>query len=42
MGYRLGPLWNERLPYHKNLAYLHEVRRVEAATTWFLVHSDQL
>src|SRR4051794_30824942 len=33
-GQRIGQLWREILRYHKNLAYLHEMRQVRDATEW--------
>lgn len=41
-GQRIGQLWRETLRYHKNLAYLYEVRQVREATEWLLVHADAL
>lgn len=41
-GQQIGQLWNETLRYHKNVAYLHEVRQVRVATEWFLVNSQSL
>lgn len=41
-GQRIGQLWRETLRYHKNRAYLYEVRQVREATEWLLVHSDNL
>src|SRR5947209_3816060 len=38
-GQRIGQLWRETLRYHKNRAYLHEVRQVREVTAWRLVHS---
>lgn len=41
-GQRIGQLWNETLRYHKNRAYLHEVRQVRLAAEWLLINSDYL
>jgi hypothetical protein len=41
-GQRIWQLWRETLRYHKNRAYLYEVRRVREATGWFLIHADDL
>lgn len=41
-GQRIGQLWREILRYHKNRAYLYEVRQVREAAGWFLVNSDDL
>ena len=41
-GQRIWQLWRETLRYHKNRAYLYEVRQVREATGWFLVHSDDV
>lgn len=41
-GQRIGQLWREMLRYHKNRAYLYEVRQVREATEWFLVNADNL
>jgi len=41
-GQRIGQLWRETLRYHKNRAYLHELRQVRDATNWLLVNSDNL
>jgi hypothetical protein len=41
-GQRIWQLWRETLRYHKNRAYLHEVRQVRDATSWLLVNSDDL
>jgi hypothetical protein len=41
-GQRLGQLWRETLRYHKNRAYLYEVRQVREATEWLLANSDVL
>ena len=38
-GQRLERCWSESLRYHKNVAYLHEVRRVKEATEWLLVNT---
>ena len=42
VGQRIGQLWRETLRYHKNRAYLYEVRQVREATEWLLVNSDDL
>ncbi len=41
-GQRIWQLWRETLRYHKNRAYLYEVRQVREATGWLLVNSDDL
>jgi hypothetical protein len=41
-GQRIGRLWSETLRYHKNLAYLYEVRQVREAAEWLLVNSPML
>lgn len=41
-GQRIGQLWREVLRYHKNRAYLYEVRQVREATEWLLINSDHL
>ena len=41
-GQRIELLWRESLRYHKNVAYLHEVKQVREAAEWFLSHSDAL
>jgi hypothetical protein len=41
-GQRIWQLWRETLRYHKNRAYLYEVRQVREATEWLLVNVDQL
>ncbi len=41
-GQRIGQLWRETLRYHKNRAYLHEVRQVRVAAEWLLVNSHTL
>jgi hypothetical protein len=41
-GHRIGRLWSESLRYHKNVAYLHEMRQVREAVEWLLVNSDVL
>jgi hypothetical protein len=41
-GQRLERYWSESLRYHKNVAYLHEVKRVKKSAEWFLVNSDLL
>jgi len=35
-------LWNETLRYHKNIAYLFEVQRMQESTEWFLVNYNFL
>lgn len=42
VGQRIWLLWRETLRYHKNFAYLHEVRQVREATEWLLVNSGSL
>jgi hypothetical protein len=39
-GQRIWQLWRETLRYHKNRAYLYEVRQVREATEWLLANSD--
>jgi hypothetical protein len=41
-GQRIWQLWRATLRYHKNRAYVNEVRQVREATEWFLVHSHDL
>jgi hypothetical protein len=41
-GQSIGQLWSEMLRYHKNLAYLHEVRQVREAAEWLLINSHAL
>lgn len=41
-GQRIWQLWRETLRYHKNRAYLYEVRQVRETTGWLLVNSDAL
>jgi hypothetical protein len=41
-GQAIGQHWNETLRYHKNRAYLHELRRVSQATDWLYIHSLDL
>ena len=41
-GQRVWQLWRETLRYHKNRAYLYEVRQVREAAEWLLVNSDDL
>ncbi len=41
-GQRLGQLWRETLRYHKNRAYLYEVRQVREVAGWLLVNADDL
>ncbi len=41
-GQRIWQLWRETLRYHKNRAYLYEVRQVREATEWLLVNSTLL
>lgn len=41
-GQRIGQLWKESLRYHKNVAYLHEVRHIHETTEWLLVNADAL
>jgi hypothetical protein len=41
-GQTIGQLWSETLRYHKNLAYLYEMRQVQEAAEWLLVHSHAL
>jgi hypothetical protein len=41
-GQRAWQLWRETLRYHKNRAYLYEVRQVREAVEWLLVNSDDL
>jgi len=41
-GQRIGQLWRETLRYHKNRAYLYEVRQIRESAEWLLVNSDDL
>jgi hypothetical protein len=41
-GQRIEYGWNEILRYHRNYAYLYEVRSVREAAEWFLVNSHAL
>ena len=41
-GQRIGQLWRETLRYHKNRAYVYEMRQVQEATEWLLGQSDSL
>jgi hypothetical protein len=41
-GQRIWQLWRETLRYHKNRAYLYEVRQVREGTAWLLANSDDL
>jgi hypothetical protein len=41
-GQRIWQLWRETLRYHKNRAYLYEVRQVREAADWLLANSDDL
>jgi hypothetical protein len=41
-GQRIWQLWRETLRYHKNRAYLYEVRHVREATEWLVVNADTL
>lgn len=41
-GQRIQQLWNETLRYHKNRAYLHELRQVREAASWLLANAEQL
>jgi hypothetical protein len=41
-GQRFEPLWSETLRYHKNMAYLYEVRQIREAAEWLLANSDAL
>jgi hypothetical protein len=41
-GQRIWQLWRETLRYHKNRAYLYEVRQVREPTEWLLVNADAL
>lgn len=41
-GQRIGELWRETLRYHKNVAYLHELRQVRESAEWLLVNSSRL
>lgn len=41
-GQSIWQLWRETLRYHKNRAYVYEVRQVREATEWLLVHADDL
>ncbi len=39
---RITSSWRENMRYHKNIAYPHEVTRVEEATRWLLENSAKL
>ena len=41
-GQRIGQLWKETLRYHKNVAYLHEMRQVREAAEWLLANVSEL
>jgi hypothetical protein len=41
-GQRIEQLWRETLRYHKNRAYLYEMRQVREAAEWLLVNSHAL
>lgn len=41
-GQRIGELWREILRYHKNFAYLYELRQVREASDWLLTNSAHL
>jgi hypothetical protein len=41
-GQRIWRLWRETLRYHKNRAYLYEVRQMHEITTWLLANADAL
>jgi hypothetical protein len=41
-GQDIGELWSETLRYHKNVAYLYEMRQVREAAEWLLLNSDLL
>jgi hypothetical protein len=41
-GQSIGQLWSETLRYHKNQAYLHEVRQVREAAEWLLANAHAL
>jgi hypothetical protein len=41
-GQNIGSLWSETLRYHKNVAYLYELRRVREAVEWLLVNDAML
>jgi hypothetical protein len=41
-GQRIWQLWRETLRYHKNRAYLYEVRQIREATEWLLISSGHL
>jgi hypothetical protein len=41
-GQRIGQLWSEALRYHKNRAYLFEVRQVREAAEWLLTNAGAL
>jgi hypothetical protein len=38
-GQRIERYWNESLRYHKNVAYLHEVKRVKESAEWLLTNT---
>lgn len=41
-GQNIGTLWSETLRYHKNVAYLYELRRVQDGVEWLLVNEAML
>ena len=41
-GQDIGELWSETLRYHKNVAYLYEMRQVREAAEWLLLNADLL
>lgn len=41
-GQNIGSLWNETLRYHKNVAYLHEVRKVRESVEWLRANEEML
>ncbi|MCI0460386.1 MAG: hypothetical protein L0Z62_25820 [Gemmataceae bacterium] len=41
-GQRIEQLWRETLRYHKNDAYLYEMRQVREAVEWLLVNAPTL
>jgi hypothetical protein len=41
-GQQIWQIWRETLRYHKNVAYLHEVRQMRGCVEWLLIHSDLL
>ena len=41
-GQRIGLLWSESLRYHKNVAYVYELRQVQESLEWLLTNEALL